>query len=79
VGRTLRRNELVTAEGARELSLLDLRITARVDVTIEAGRLVARPRSERWYTLDELLRDEAGPQGDVESCERGMVQRTARR
>lgn len=37
------------------LALLDLEAGAKVDIGIEAGRLVVVPRTGPRYTLDELL------------------------
>jgi antitoxin ChpS len=37
------------------LDVLDLRVGAKVGVTVENGRLVAEPRRQPSYTLDELL------------------------
>ena len=37
------------------LALLDLEAGAKVDIGIEAGRLVVVPRTRPTYTLEELL------------------------
>ena len=37
------------------LALLDLEAGAKVDIGIEAGRLIVVPRARPEYTLDELL------------------------
>ena len=77
VGRILGRDELGMDATAGEPSLLDLRVTAGVDLTMEDGRPVARPRVARWYTLDELLRDAAEPAGGAEGHEHGADQVSA--
>ncbi len=37
------------------LALLDLKAGAKVDIGVEAGRLVVVPRTRPTYTLEELL------------------------
>jgi antitoxin ChpS len=37
------------------LDILRLRPGAKVDITVESGRLVVEPRQRPRYTLDELL------------------------
>lgn len=37
------------------LDILRLRPGAKVDITVESGRLVVEPRERPRYTLDELL------------------------
>lgn len=66
MGRILRQDELVTDAHSGEPSLLDLRSATRVELSIRDGRLVVRPRAARWFTLAELLRDGAEPQGGAE-------------
>ena len=48
------------------LDLLNLGIGARVDIGIEAGRLIVAPRTRPNYSLGELLAqcDEAAPADD---------------
>ena len=37
------------------LDLLELGVGARVDITVEKGRLIVEPRARPRYSLDELL------------------------
>ena len=54
------------------LDILRLRPGAKVDITVESGRLVVEPRQRPRYTLDELLA-QCHPKAARSKQERGWL------